>query len=256
MYKWGERKCAFKDVLNNHNGKHFDIVAFQEARHDSQDSNKDQLQFFDKFLSQGGRKYQMVRGLGYGKNGAEHCPIYFNTETLTLKDYGVCELNYRRWFELPLRWLVSITPWGGDQRRIFAWALFVWRETEILVTNTHFPWPIDPFGCKRAANDLIKKTDEHREHLLAIGDFNSGPFSRAHKEFEKSGLTRIDAGGKKTYHEDGNEKYCFDAIYAGKGWEEVKSGLIRDKSSNCVYPSDHFGVWACVRLKKKEIEIQ
>ncbi|MHC4927377.1 MAG: endonuclease/exonuclease/phosphatase family protein [Planctomycetota bacterium] len=242
---WEYRKELVFDVLASHQA---DIVGLQEAE-------AFQVQEIEDALPQYGVVYA---GREDGKKAGEACPVLYRLDRFTLEDSGTF------WFSNS-PWKVASTHWGNDLPRICTWV----RLTEIdsgkhfYVYNLHLDHASQVSRVK--STELLAKTIAKQDPpgpFMVIGDFNMGmnnpgmlylqqigyetPCSRLVDSWQMLNRKREPVG---TYHgfkgDAGGKKV--DHILVTDDTEIIEVGIDK-RAFGGQYPSDHFPVYATIRL--------
>jgi endonuclease/exonuclease/phosphatase family metal-dependent hydrolase len=191
------------------------------------------------------------RRVGIGRDGqaggGEHCAIYFDRRRFEELDGNTF------WLEEPLD-----QPRAGsalDVKRICTWVRLRDRTTAktFRAYNTHLYLTESP--RRTAAKHILAHiaAGDPKDAILLTADFNASPSAPSRRLFTEAGLMDSaqragKASGKPTFQLYGIGLWSIDAILVDERWEVQEHRILKVKPNN-VFPSDHFGVLADVRLK-------
>jgi endonuclease/exonuclease/phosphatase family metal-dependent hydrolase len=207
-----------------------------------------------KYLDNQLESYSYV-GVGRddGKTKGEYSAVYYKHGMFTVQDHGTFWLS-----ETPGEPSVG---WDAAMERICTWALLEHKASgkKLRVFNTHF----DHRGEKARANSarlILQKMDEiskQGETIVLMGDLNALPDQEPIEVIDaKLKDTRIVSrtkpfGPEGTYngfdYDEPSAKRRIDYIFV-KDTEVLKYGVLNDPV-NLHFPSDHFPVFAEIRLR-------
>ncbi len=223
---WIKRRDSFQRIFEKQN---FDILCFQEVM-------PVQLDFFQTLFPQ-----HNFYGLGRddGKSGGEHCPIFYDRERFGLRNCGT--------FWLSPTPEVPSTGWGEVFPRLCGWVELEDHFTGRLFRVSNLHLQLHPFAQSRAADLLAGKLGQHGLPQLVAGDFNCPAHWPGVKRLLAGGLTRVPAGDRATFHLRGLPLRALDHILTSADWDIQETGLLNQRGG-CVFPSDHFGLSAKMRL--------
>jgi endonuclease/exonuclease/phosphatase family metal-dependent hydrolase len=230
---WPARKRALDETLRQAQP---DILLVQEAR-------SGQLAFLDETLP-GHRRVGV--GRDDGKSGGEHCAIYFREGRFERLDDDTF------WLEEP-----TDRPRGPglDVKRICTQVRLKDRVSGriLRVYNTH---QYLTAGAQLPASHIILdhiKTGDPSDAVLLAGDFNATPKAPSRRVFAEAGLRESAAlackGDEGTFQFSGIRLRCLDGILVDTNWRVRRYEVVNVKPGG-VYPSDHFGVMADLRLER------
>jgi len=156
--------------------------------------------------------------------------------------------------------------WGAALPRICSWARFKEKETgrAFYVFNVHFSSRSREAREKSAEllSDRILAR-EHEDPVIVTGDFNAGEASIAMSTLIGSGESTSAVGLKDSFrvlYPDAGDVGTFngfrglttgekiDAVLISGGWDVMAAAILRTSRSG-KYPSDHFPVFASLRLR-------
>ncbi|MCF8335422.1 MAG: endonuclease/exonuclease/phosphatase family protein [Bacteroidales bacterium] len=236
---WDERK----EVITSQ------ITFYEPGVFGIQEGLSHQVEFLDSQLA----TYNYV-GVGRddGKTEGEYSAVYYHHNRFTEEDHGTFWLS-----ETPEQPSVG---WDAALERICTWVLLEHKESgkKLRVFNTHF----DHRGELARANSarlILRKMEEISqpgEALVLMGDLNAVPDEEPIEVIdEKLKDARLASetepfGPEGTYNRFNYEepvKRRLDYIFV-KDVEVVKYGVLNDPV-NLHFPSDHFPVFAELRLK-------
>lgn len=204
-------------------------------------------------------EYAAIGGGSDGATGGEHVAILYRMERLELGDRGVFWLSERP--DEP-----GSRGFGASYPRLCTWAVLRDRRNglELVVYNTH----LDHRAGDARARGLRLIAAHIREHagsrpVLVTGDLNLGPEDTALTEFLADArmidtyraahpATSADEG---TYHHfrgdlDGPR---IDFVLASEGARVRAADIVRVRSDDGRYPSDHYPITATVHLQRSGV---
>lgn len=239
---WDKRKNMVFKVIKEHNP---DFVGLQEA-----------LDFQIEAIVAAAPMFKSTGEARDGGMKGEFSAILYNHKKFDLIDSKTFWLS-----DTPE---VVSTSWGNKLNRICTWALLKYKGSEkhIYVFNTHFDH-ISVSSRVQSAKLIIDKikTRKFKEYPFVLtGDFNSTQTSLEMNYFSSNNILDSD---KYVDHQDlnrgsftgfkfGNYKNKIDYIYISeKQWKVEKSEIIRYSEENR-YPSDHFPIYAELKLREKK----
>ncbi|MCD4780351.1 MAG: endonuclease/exonuclease/phosphatase family protein [Candidatus Omnitrophica bacterium] len=225
---WYKRKRAFQTILEQ---RDYDIICFQEALFT-------QISFFQEVLA--GYDYIGV-GRGDGLSKGEHTPIFYRRDRFDLVDSKTFWLSPTP--DVPSR------GWGEFVPRICTWVELKDKASQqhFRVYNTHLQ--LSPYAQFSAARMLAQRLRVSKIPAVLLGDLNMPAQWPAFRSLKDAGLQSVDTKGALTYHIYGKGIRCLDHILYSKNWYVLNGGLIKQKVDDR-YPSDHWGLWAELTLKK------
>jgi endonuclease/exonuclease/phosphatase family metal-dependent hydrolase len=219
-----------------------DVFGIQEGLKHQVEYLDDQLESFD---------YVGV-GRDDGKNEGEYSAVYYNHNLFAKLDNGTFWLS-----ETPNKPSVG---WDAALERICTWVLLEHKKTgrKLRVFNTHF----DHVGEKARLNSAklivrkMKEISKKGESMVLMGDLNARPDDKP--------IEVIDENLRDTKLVSKTEPFGPEGTYTGfdynkpaqrridyifvKDSEVLKYGVLNDPV-NLHFPSDHFPVFAEIRLK-------
>ncbi len=237
--RWPNRSHLVMRVLRD---RQADVVGVQEA-----------LAFQIKEITSAFPEYGVI-GVGRddGKTEGEYSAILYRTDRFTVDSSGTFWLS-----DTPE--VVASTSWGNSITRICTWARLIERESgeAVYIYNTHYDHRSQP--AREKSSELILQRISDRSHadpVLLLGDFNAGESNRAITLLlDQTELVHT----YRALHPDATEVGTFngftgesngemiDHIFASNGVEILEADIDRSNDHGR-YPSDHFPVWARLRL--------
>ena len=238
---WPNRKAQLIEVIRQHDP---DILGLQEAL-------DVQLGEIDSALE----GYARV-GVGRddGRSKGEFSPILYRRSRFELL------ASETFWFS-PTPETPGSTGWGNHITRIATWARLRDRttDTSFYVFNLHLDHESAPSREKSARLLAVRiRAREHPEPVIVMGDFNSGedqPPVRLLIEavpLTDALVSVADSGGMGTYHafQGRTDGARIDHILLSGEWSVQAAGIDRSREASR-YPSDHFPVYATLRLRPR-----
>lgn len=212
-----------------------------------------------EFLRRGLPDYGWVgepRG-GDGPARKEMAPLLYHQQVFELLDAGVFWLS-----ETPQ--VPGSLSWGSSLARTAAWArlrLRVPPHRELLFANTHLDHA--SAGARLAGARLLRRFlhDQNRDlPLVLTGDFNAEKDSPPYRALTRSPHPRlVDAwrrlhppgADKGTFHAYGtlSQASAIDWILLSEHFKVVQAGIDRSQQAG-LFPSDHYPLWAEVRINE------
>jgi len=239
---WPNRDHLVKQIIRNHDA---DVVGLQEA-----------LDFQLAAIIDACPEYAVI-GVGRddGKTRGEYSAILYRADRFAVDSSGTFWLS-----DTPE--IVASTSWGNSITRICTWARLIDRQSgeAFYVFNTHFDHRSQP--SRERSSRLIAERIADRAHAdpaVLMGDFNAGETNPAIT------ILRDDAIGPglvhtfRAVHPDESEVGTFNSFRGESDGEmidhifvtsdvEILNADIDRTNDNGRYPSDHFPVWASLRL--------
>lgn len=225
---WSERKDSFATLLESNR---FDVICMQEAM-------PEQITFFSSILPEYAH-YSV--GRDDGRNEGQHCPIFFNSAKYALRNSGTFWLSPTP--EKPSR------GWGENVPRLCSWVELEDRSAaeRFRVYNLHLQ--LSPFAQPKAARVMKSQLQGLEIPAIITGDFNAPHGWPALQVLEGAGFTNAETSGALTYHVRGKGVRCLDHILTDSRWHVAEGGVLKGQSGT-VFPSDHFGLWAGLALRR------
>ncbi|MDQ3032693.1 MAG: endonuclease/exonuclease/phosphatase family protein [Myxococcota bacterium] len=199
-------------------------------------------------------------GLGSadGREGGELVALLYRSDRLRVDDRGVFWLSER-----PTE--PGSRGWGAQYARICTWAIFRDRGNgqSFLVYDTH----LDHRSTEARANGLAMIARHIRERgadhpVVVAGDLNLTPDDEALAGFlAATGLTdtyrdvhREPGADEATYHgfRGGVDGPRLDFILAGAGARARAAEIVRTRSDEGHYPSDHYPITTTIHVSRTE----
>jgi endonuclease/exonuclease/phosphatase family metal-dependent hydrolase len=239
--RWDARKENLVHLLRNYNP---DIFGVQEGL-------CHQVSYIDSTLTD-------YSYFGYGRDdgmeAGEFCAVYFKTDRFLLLQQGFFWLS-----ETPG---VPSKGWDAALNRICVFGLFESLNSRhrFLVLNTHLDH-MGELARERSIELILKKIDEINTGyvpVIILGDFNLEPENRAFQSLLKQYAdSRSACTGEITGPEGTFNAFRFDMpvtkridyIFVSRGKSEVKTYRVIADANDGLYPSDHFPVFATVKLR-------
>jgi endonuclease/exonuclease/phosphatase family metal-dependent hydrolase len=232
-FDWPARKLALREALGQAKP---DILCVQEAR-------PGQVAFLERALP--GHERVGV-GRDDGRDGGEHCAVYFDRTRFERLDGGTF------WLDEPID-----TPRPGSAfgvKRICTWVRLRDRSSGRVVRlyNTHLPLTEGP---RRVAVGVLLgqvAAGDPSDVVVVTADFNATPSAESRRMLTEAGLTdsAVLAGerpGARTLHLYGIPFRSIDGILLGGGAKVDRHRVLDVKPGNLL-PSDHFGLLADLSL--------
>jgi endonuclease/exonuclease/phosphatase family metal-dependent hydrolase len=185
----------------------------------------------------------------HGGADAEHTGLLYRVDRAELLESGDFWLS-----DTPDE--VGTGTWGNPSPRVTTWGRFRVDGAELVLANSHFPWPSDTAG----EDGRTRCAEVLRERMWALaaggplvltGDFNTGPSSAAHAVLadglEDAVGAAVPAGTHRgplaTFHGfTGEPDDRIDWILQ-RGFTTAATRTL-DEHEGDVWPSDHFPVVA------------
>jgi endonuclease/exonuclease/phosphatase family metal-dependent hydrolase len=243
LANWSGRKGALREAVRQTGP---DILCVQEAL-------AQQVVFLEQALPNHRR---LGVGRDDGRAAGEHCAIYFNADRFELIGGDTFWLEHPS-DQPPGR--VEGRPRGGLHpaiKRICTWVRLRDRTSgrTIRVYNVHSYLTDKPQVTAARIVLAHMAAGDPADAIILAGDFNAGPGSRSRRLFSASGLTESAAlagqpVNSPTYQWYGIRTSCLDGILVSPGWQVQQHRILDVKPGN-IFPSDHFGVLADLRLTR------
>lgn len=246
---WDERKRACVELIKDQMP---DILGVQEAQYNSQWTYlKDQLK------GSGYDGYGVNRSDGKESGSGEVVGILWNTDVVKKIEVGTFWLSETP--EKPSR------SWGMSMNRTATWGLFEHIATgqKFFFLNTHLPLANnnldDPETAKKEGMKLIeKKLLEYYEDypLYMTGDFNVVSTDKVLdgiRDFMRNARTYAtvrDTNPTVNGFGDTSSRKQIDHIYYSDYLKAVEYYTIMDEYAGIKYVSDHYPIYAIIKLKK------
>ena len=239
---WPHRQAQVIGVIQSHDP---DILGVQEA-----------LDFQLKEIETGLPEYGRVgAGREDGARQGEFSAILYRRSRFEVREQGTF------WFS-PTPEVPGSTGWGNNITRICSWARLYDRESSrsFYVYNLHLDHESSP-SRERSAEVLARRISErgNQDPVLVLGDFNAGedqpPLLYLLKNVPLTDTFRAlhpDATSVATYHgfTGRTEGPKIDHILVSSDWSPQSAGIDRSNQAGR-YPSDHYPVYALVRLEPR-----
>jgi len=239
--RWDARKENLVRLLRDHDP---DIFGIQEGL-------IHQVNYMDSILTD----YSFFgKGRDDGIEAGEFCAVFYKKNRFALLQQGLFWLS-----ETPG---VPSRGWDAALNRICVYGLFESLNTKhrFLVFNTHLDH-IGVLAREKSIELILEKTNElNPDHVpvIILGDFNLEPGDRVftnllnHYTESRSACTGEINGPEGTYNAfrfDLPVTQRIDYIFISKGKSEVKTYRVIADANDGLYPSDHFPVFATVKLR-------
>ncbi len=232
-FDWPARKHALRAALDQASP---DILCVQEAR-------PGQVAFLEQALP--GHERVGV-GRDDGRDGGEHCAIYFDRRRFERLGGGTF------WLSEPID-----TPRPGSAfavKRICTWVRLRDRDSNcaLRLYNSHLP--LTEGDRREAARILLAQVaaGDPSDAVVLTADFNATPSAASRRLFAEAGLEDVAPSALKTLHLYGVPLRCIDGILVGKG-VKVERHLRLTVKPGGLYPSDHFGLLADLSLASEGV---
>ena len=221
-----------KYVLCNIEKLQPDVLCLQEV-------HPPQYDYFKKHLV----GYDSVIGYRDDKESSEACPIYYNTARFTLLDSGTFWLS-----DTPGVMSKFEDSW---HYRISTFVKLQDKDGSVLtVYNVHPDYRIEEVRIRQLAvlADRVRRTDGN---VIVTGDFNAVKGERSLEPFEELLKDSKDFRGDvfgATFNGFGvKPEEWIDFIYLPKDCTFLDTGILKDTYKG-IYPSDHYPIFAKIRL--------
>jgi endonuclease/exonuclease/phosphatase family metal-dependent hydrolase len=239
--RWAKRREQAVTVIRDHAP---DVVGLQEAL-------KGQLDDLGKALEGYGR---IGVGRDDGKERGEYSAILYRMDRLEVVEDGTFWLSGTP--ETP-----GSASWGNRVVRVCTWARFREKQSGAVfyLFNTHLDHQNQPSREKSAALicERIASRAGMAEPVIVTGDFNAGEKNAAVLAMVGPETGLVDSF--RVAHPDETQVGTFNGFGKSVGTEKIdyvfvpKMATVRGagidrRSKDGRYPSDHFAVWAKVRL--------
>lgn len=237
--RWERRRGAVIELLR---GQRPDVIGLQEA-----------LRFqIDEIREAMPGMAEVGGGRDDGRAGGEHSQILFDAGRFVLAEGGTFWLS-----ETPRT--PGSRSWGSAFPRICVWARLVDRATGagLYVYNTHWDH-VSQEARERSAAAIAAHAAARgvgADPVVILGDLNAGEENPAVAALREAGyrdafrvLHPEAAGGSfnafRVGHEGGEK---IDYVFVSPGLEVLSAEILRDRTPEGRWPSDHFPVTAAVR---------
>jgi len=254
-HRWENRKASACKALND---IHPDILGMQEVTSQQREDIVSALSEYAVFgeprsvFVAGVLQYAVMHTNLFGmiwekyKAQDEQCPIFYNTNTLTLKEYGTFGIN-PAWYGL-----TSYVP------RICTWGLFEEKATskKFYVYNVHLDNTSSVFRYNQlelVLTDIKRRT--HDQPVILMGDFNANMFVKgadmglvqqladAHLFLAKSIAQTISGPTQTRTGWDCEQLKMIDHIFMRSEQSQVLNYVVVENEVNDVMISDHRPVY-------------
>lgn len=239
--RWEKRRDQAAGLIRDHAP---DVVGLQEAL-------KGQLDDLGKVLAGYGR---IGVGRNDGEERGEYSAILYRADRFEPVEEGTFWLSDTP--ETP-----GSKSWGNRVVRVCTWARFKEKQTgaSFYLFNTHLDHENQPSREKSAALicERIAARAGKAEPVIVTGDFNAGEKNAAVLAMLKPDTGLVDSF--RVAHPDEKQVGTFNGFGRSMGTEKIDyvfvpkaatvlgAGIDR-RSKDGRFPSDHFAVWAKVRL--------
>ena len=246
---WDSRKGACVALIKDQMP---DILGVQEAQYNSQ-----WTYLMDELKGVGYNGYGLNRSDGKESGSGEVVGILYNTNVIKKIEVGTFWLS-----ETPDK---PSRSWGMSMNRTATWGLFEHIPTgqKFFFLNTHLPLKNDnlddPETAKKEGMKLIeKKLLEYYEDypLYLTGDFNvisTDPVLDGVREFMRNARTYApvrDTNPTVNGFGDTSSRKQIDHIYYSDYLKAVEYYTIMDEYNGIKYVSDHYPIYAILKLRK------
>ena len=246
---WDSRKGACVALIKDQMP---DIMGVQEAQYNSQ-----WTYLMDELKGVGYDGYGLNRSDGKESGSGEVVGILYNTNVIKKIEVGTFWLS-----ETPDK---PSRSWGMSMNRTATWGLFEHIPTgqKFFFLNTHLPLKNDklddPETAKKEGMKLIeKKLLEYDEDypLYLTGDFNvisTDPVLDGVREFMRNARTYApvrDTNPTVNGFGDTSSRKQIDHIYYSDYLKAVEYYTIMDEYNGIKYVSDHYPIYAILKLRK------
>jgi endonuclease/exonuclease/phosphatase family metal-dependent hydrolase len=239
--RWDARKKNLVRLLREHDP---DVFGIQEGLNH-------QVRYIDSLLED----YCFFgNGRDDGKDAGEFCAVFYKKSRFQLLQQGLFWLS-----ETPG---VPSRGWDAALNRICVYGMFksINSRHRFLVFNTHLDH-IGVLAREKSIELILEKANElNTDHVpvIILGDFNLEPddqtIQRMLNRYQDSRLVcRGDRSGPEgTFNDfrfDIPVTKRIDYIFVSKGKSKIKNYSVIADANNGLYPSDHFPVFAVVKLR-------
>ena len=246
---WDSRKGACVALIKDQMP---DILGVQEAQYNSQ-----WTYLMDELKGVGYDGYGLNRSDGKESGSGEVVGILYNTNVIKKIEVGTFWLS-----ETPDK---PSRSWGMSMNRTATWGLFEHIPTgqKFFFLNTHLPLKNDklddPETAKKEGMKLIeKKLLEYDEDypLYLTGDFNvisTDPVLDGVRDFMRNARTYApvrDTNPTVNGFGDTSSRKQIDHIYYSDYLKAVEYYTIMDEYNGIKYVSDHYPIYAILKLRK------
>ena len=246
---WDSRKGACVALIKDQMP---DILGVQEAQYNSQ-----WTYLMDELKGVGYNGYGLNRSDGKESGSGEVVGILYNTNVIKKIEVGTFWLS-----ETPDK---PSRRWGRSLNRTATWGLFEHIPTgqKFFFLNTHLPLKNDnlddPETAKKEGMKLIeKKLLEYYEDypLYLTGDFNvisTDPVLDGVRDFMRNARTYApvrDTNPTVNGFGDTSSRKQIDHIYYSDYLKAVEYYTIMDEYNGIKYVSDHYPIYAILKLRK------
>ena len=246
---WDSRKGACVALIKDQMP---DILGVQEAQYNSQ-----WTYLMDELKGVGYDGYGLNRSDGKESGSGEVVGILWNTDVIKKIEVGTFWLS-----ETPDK---PSRSWGMSMNRTATWGLFEHIPTgqKFFFLNTHLPLKNDklddPETAKKEGMKLIeKKLLEYYEDypLYLTGDFNvisTDPVLDGVRDFMRNARTYApvrDTNPTVNGFGDTSSRKQIDHIYYSDYLKAVEYYTIMDEYNGIKYVSDHYPIYAILKLRK------
>lgn len=239
---WPNRDHLVMDVFDR---RQADVVGVQEA-----------LEFQLNEITSNFPRYGVI-GVGRddGRTKGEYSAILYDTRKFTIDSSGTFWLS-----DTPE--VVASTSWGNSITRICTWARLIDRESgdAFYIFNAHLDHRSQ--ASREESTKLVAQRIAQRAHddpVILTGDFNAGETNTAitYLHNDESGPQLVHT--YRAVHPDETTVGTFngfkgtddgemiDHIFVSDSLKVLDAGIDRSNDQGR-YPSDHFPVWAQVRM--------
>jgi endonuclease/exonuclease/phosphatase family metal-dependent hydrolase len=115
------------------------------------------------------------------------------------------------------------------------------------VYNRHLQ--LSPIAQPQAAKVMKAKLQGLEVPAIIMGDFNAPHGWPALQVLEGAGFSNAETSGALTYHVRGKGIRCLDHILTDSHRHVAEGGVLKDKGGKA-YPTDHYGLWAALALRR------
>lgn len=231
---WGNRKPAVKEILNDADP---DILGIQEG-----------LPHQVEIISEWFKNYNYFgRGRAEGGSG-EQVAVFYKKERFKCLDHGHFWLSDTP--EIP-----GSKSFGNQVVRMASWVILYDRfdDKEFLFLNTHLDH--NSLNARIKGAELISSFCGKAEvkYKIVTGDFNDLPESKAisilKDEAKLVDLFNNSSNQSATFHNFSEQEFSrIDYIFVSDNIKSEKIKIIKEKPFD-IYPSDHYPIYADLRLE-------
>jgi endonuclease/exonuclease/phosphatase family metal-dependent hydrolase len=187
-----------------------------------------------------------------GKRGGEYAAVFYRRDRLSVVSSGTFWLS-----DTPE--VVGSRSWGNTVVRICTWARFRDADrTEFTVFNAHLDHESQA-SREKSVELILSRLRQAGSPSVVMGDFNAGEENRAVMMLVEGGmvdtygLAEANRGTFTGFDPQSVTGPKIDYIFTSGSWTVLSAGIDRTTFEGRL-PSDHFPVWAVVRVSAESRE--